>query len=277
LNRVGGEKTNLIKRMLATALLCFSLLLVLLPAVLATSSEVEKYESLEETVCPINPNLSLEELLGLPGYVTVAEEPVEILGIPPGPPDGGTPMPAPVYTMIIIDDDAETYIEHAMSKFGPVDFSWNDLCNWANRILEDGDDPFESLFNINFVASQYQYWYSPSGSLADLLYEGQNAFPKPAGIDVTFILTGQAEGTIAGRSDCNDAFIVTATAAAAFCPLVNVWQHEASHLYNCPDHDPGFFTWCIMSYTWGMVTRNWCNECTLQIACNKYRFGTIYV
>jgi len=242
-----------------------------LPTASASSSDRVRGCEIWDSICPTTRSaLSPEELLAFPGYVMVREESI--------PRDGEvkvTQTSAPVDTMIIVDDDAKSYME----AFFHTPIPWSAVYDWAYNLLEGGDDPFNDWFSIDFVASQYRSWNSPSGSLTQLLQWGQQAFPKPVGIDVTFILTGQNTLPEGGRSEVlGDAFIMSAWAGYYGNPLVNVWQHEASHLYHAPDHSDwwsAITTVCIMSYFWCPYTRNWCGGCSSEITSHKYRFGSV--
>lgn len=181
--------------------------------------------------------------------------------------------------MIVVDDDMKAHYEAIIG----TTVTWNAVYEWANNILEGGDDPFWSWFEIDFVTREYRQWNSPSNTLLNLLSLGQQAFPKPAGIDVTVIMTGQIEGGLTpplGWSEVlGDAFVMSTRAANYLMPLFNLWQHEASHLYGAPDHADfwsALWTVCIMSYIWAPATRSWCSGCSSTIYSNRLRFGYYY-
>jgi len=265
---------------LATALLCFSLLLSALPVVSAVSlneSEVEASTLLESNLT--SSSLSLGQLAGLPGYITANEEPVDSkktdYPIDYMPIDGGSATPAPVHTLIIVDDKAKSFLQNIYNDLCiSAEATWSDTASWAYNILEGGDDPFWNCFGIDYVCNEYRAWVSPSGTLKQLLDWAQQTFPKPAGVEVTFVFTGQGEPLVGGYGERpGDAFIVSACAMNYLCPLVNVWQHEASHNYGVYDHSALDFTVCIMSGWYIAVTRSWCSGCYTTITQNRYHFG----
>lgn len=264
------------KRVLGAVLLCFSVLFAHLPVVAAGASD---WEACELRDFATDASLSLEELLALPEYVTAGEEPEAI----PIPPDGDIPptpppKPAPVNTMVIVDDDAAVFLGLVNLGTG-VSAS---LYEWAVTLLEVGDDPFWSSFSIDFVAVEFHYWESPNfpqgqpiTDMQSLLAHAIVAFPKPAGVDVIYVLTGQNTVPILGISYAYyNIFIVSVWAAVYLVPLQNVWQHEASHLYYAKDHAvTDFLTSCIMNSWYTAYTRVWCSGCTSRIAGNKFRYG----
>jgi len=172
--------------------------------------------------------------------------------------------------MIVIDDDARAF-------FGNV-FDWNGMFNWANSIMEDGDNPFWDWYGIDYIAAEGRIWESPQGSLTQLLGWACDAFPRSPDVEVTYVLTGQFDSSSLGRGyQPGDAFIISVWGAVFGVPLANLWQHEASHNYDVGDHDPGLLDFCIMSYTWDPFIRLWCSGCFNTLNQNKFRFGTIYV
>jgi hypothetical protein len=178
--------------------------------------------------------------------------------------------------MIIVDDDMKAHYEAIIG----TSVTWSDVYEWANNILEAGDDPFDSEFDIPFITVEYRQWNSPAGTAEQLLAWGQQAFPKPSHIDVTVIMTGQDLFPVGGVAErMGDAFLISTKAGNYLMPLANLWQHEASHLYDAPDHADfweALFTYCIMSYIWALVTRSWHSDCWQTIYENRFRFGTTY-
>jgi len=213
--------------------------------------------------------LSIEDLLALPEYVKGIIEPCFI----PMPPGGGggnpPPMPAPVNTMVIVDDDALAFFV----IYGPtLGGGSGNAFEWAINILEAGDDPFWSSFNIDFVASDIRYWESPNTTPVDiysLMAWVMTTFPTPSGIDVRYVLTGQNTWPFGGLC-YDDTFIISAWAAILnFQPLQNLWQHEASHLYHVGDHAITDFTPCVMNY-WYPFLAFWCSGCSSTIYANRF-------
>lgn len=181
--------------------------------------------------------------------------------------------------MIIVDDDMKSYYE----SIDGWSVSWSEIYDWAGNILETGDDPFWSSFEIDFVTKEYRQWNSPSSTLLSLLSLGQQAFPKPAGIDMTVIMTGQIKRGISlplsWAELLGDAFIMTVRAADYLVPVANVLQHEASHLYGTLDQSDwwsALTTWCIMSCIWMPVTKSWHSDCSSTIYLNRLCFGYYY-
>lgn len=248
--------------MLATTLFCFSLLLSALPIV---SASQEAFGFYDLSVNPTSSStLSPEERLALSGYVTPNMEPSN--------PSVNALVPAPVNTMVIVDDDALAFFAVSGGIFG---YNSNGYVA-AMDILEGGDNPFWSNFQIDFVVSDLRYWASPNTDMKSLLAWAMATFPKPSGIDVRYVLTGQNTFPIGGIA-YYDTFIVSAYVVLynLGVRIENTWQHEASHLYYCGDHGWLDFTPCIMNY-WYPWFAAWCSGCWSTIYRNRFRFGSYY-
>jgi hypothetical protein len=181
-------------------------------------------------------------------------------------------IPQTVEAYVVCDDDMKLWYETLVGH----SVTWDDVYMWAWNILEGGDDPFWPQYEIeyNMGAGHYTNWYSTNyGNLYQIFDEGRTNFPKPSDCDVRVFMTGQLTGNIYGLGEKpGNAFIIRVRETGSW-PLANLWQHEASHNYDAPDHDPGLFDWCVMSYTWGPWTRDWCGSCHSTIYTNRYRFG----
>jgi len=81
-------------------------------------------------------------------------------------------------------------------------------------------------------------------------------------------MTGQTDPNAAGVGGGNR-IVMTARSP----PQANLFQHEASHLYGCPDHTVSPQPWCVMSYDYLYDTRDWCSDCISTITTNHYTFG----
>ncbi len=183
--------------------------------------------------------------------------------MPPSMLDGDPPVT--VSARVVTDDDLLSLYQSIVGY--PA--NWYQMINyWVSQIVEDGDDPFESGFTIDFTFV-YSTWTSPDtgGNLAELFYAALEECPKPATYDVAIYITGQYTNDALGWCwPDGNAFIMTAN--TAYVPLANLWQHEASHLFYAPDH----LEYCIMSYYWAPQTRYWCAGCEGTINGNRLRY-----
>jgi hypothetical protein len=180
------------------------------------------------------------------------------------------PLSTVVVTVKIIwDDNLWAYYD---SLVGHHANPYTEVTPWVASILEDGDDPFESTFDIDYHASLFAYWQSTeSGDMFQLFDEGRANFGA-SGCDVRVFMTGQYCGGVCGLSEYpGNAFIMTVNTDAI--PWANLWQHEASHNYGAPDHIPGYYDYCIMSYYWAPSIRDWCNGCGTIINNNRLQFA----
>jgi hypothetical protein len=181
-----------------------------------------------------------------------------------------------VTVKIIWDDDLWAYYNNMV---GHVANPYTEVTPWLISILEDGDDPFESTFDIDYQASLFAYWSnSPPdcGGLVQLFNIGKQSFSK-SGCDVRVFMTAIDFGNEWGYSelpdnDGGDDFIMRVDTDGVI-PRANLWQHEASHNYGSDDHLWGENNYCIMSYTWAHLYRNWCDSCGPPIAYNRMKFA----
>ncbi len=209
---------------------------------------VEVKRSMVETAMEYSFEDSVVEGDGIQGEIITFERPspaVEITGLDAGE-DATLTAKTSYYISVLITADEE-YI----SKFP----------NWKAKtynLVEKIDDYFIENFGIDFVVTRFEEYYSDN-----LLSDAHDLFSdvrrkvdkKDANIMIAF--NAQYFGWIGGIAElCGDDVIIFSRFLDA-----NVLQHELSHLFNAPDHDPGFFDWCVMSYFWSSFTHSWCDEC----------------
>jgi hypothetical protein len=218
---------------------------------------------LNYTQMPYNATLYAE--LMLPGYYTPQEHvPSKSMLLSD---------PAPVEAYVVCDDDMFTQMQEIYwwRFWQPV--TWDEVYMWAWNILEGGDDPFETNFQIDFKmeAGHYTNWDSAPGTLYQLYYWGIGNFSsaqESTGCQVLVIMSGQSDPDAGGWGG-GDTFII----GTRNSPQANLVQHEASHLYGCPDHTVPPEPNCVMSYDYTYSTRAWCASCTATISANRYTFG----
>jgi len=215
----------------------------------------------------------LNKLACLPGYFTPNQMSIEVITDNIGGQMLLDETTHVVKTIVIIDEEAYYYYVCNEPWFA----TWEGCCAWANNILEGGDDYLEIPFGIDFQAqSQYYcYWETPDYmDYYDLLDEIDGVDPTGVSCDVIVLMTGQSGGSIVGLANrMGHHFLMNAAASGwpYYIPVANLFQHEASHLYDCSDH--GYDqTYCIMSYTYQWQTRGYCTGCTTQINLNCARF-----
>ena len=189
---------------------------------------------------------------------------------------------SPIPTIIILDDEFVYYF----SMLDPWGASWPMMCQIGNSILEAGDDYLESPYDINFQTNWNYicYWESPDGVVYDgdygLLEMIDEINPTDVGCDVMVLMSGQyggatEDGDILGLANPmyrhgGRHFIIDAC-RGAWAPNANLFQHEASHLFDCSDHKD--LTYCIMCYTYTFATRGYCTGCNTQLILNAGRFN----
>lgn len=157
---------------------------------------------------------------------------------------------------------------------------WNpwDQDEWKIIIIlavELGDDAFEREFRINFLIKEIGTWDSTDdeNDYVKLWWEAWREIDKGMN-DIKIAFTGQSMyqyGGIIPMPVAGAAMYDTVIVTPQFLFFEdNLHQHEYSHLFGAPDHNPGILDWCVMSYTWGFFTNNWCSECRSIIASNKW-------
>ena len=191
-------------------------------------------------------------------------------------------------TIVIIDDEMLQYYV-MMYGWGA---HWLGCCMWAYNILDGGDDYLESPYDIDFEMAgawetSFYYWESPGGVYYDgpdgLLEQIDDCPPEWGGADVMILMSGQYGGPgdnggeIIGLANGmfyhgGQHFVINA--CYPWQSASNTFQHEASHLFDCSDHDePGDLTYCIMSYTYVAVYNGYCTGCDTQLSLNSGRFN----
>lgn len=165
-----------------------------------------------------------------------------------------------VYVWIVADEEYRSY-------YGS---------NWKSKAynaVETADNAFYSDHNINFVVSKYTEWDS-NDNVHDsrLLSEAQSEAgwnTNHQGMDMMAIFTNQKTDNRGWSEIGGDAWIMKHQISATWD--WHLAQHEASHNYYCPDH--GYLgTVCIMTYTYMMITDDWCANCDRIIETNRNHF-----
>jgi hypothetical protein len=211
--------------------------------------------------------MTLEEFYSLPGNGSLNVESQ----------DGGSrnsllSTPETVQAYVIVDDAMKAWYEYLVGHT----VTWDDVYMWAYNILENGDDPFWSQYEIDYNMHDYTHWHSTEAtSMAAIFNEGRNTISKPSDCDVRIFLTGQHPNPLVDANGIGErpgnAFILTVREPT--CPVANLWQHEASHNYDVIDHDPGLLDVCVMSYAWIRLTRDWCSSSYTTLYSNRFHFG----
>lgn len=157
----------------------------------------------------------------------------------------------------------EEYREH----FG------SDWKSEAYSTIESADDAFYSDHDINFVVGKYSEWDSNDNTHdSSLLDEAQSETgwnTNQQGMDMMAIFTNQNTDKRGWSEYGGDAWIMKHQVSSSWD--WHLAQHEASHNYECPDH--GYSgPYCIMTYTYMMVTDSWCSDCDQSIEDNRNHF-----
>jgi len=169
-------------------------------------------------------------------------------------------VPVTVYVWIVADEEYRSY-------FGS---NWKTV---AYNTIESADNAFYRDHNINFVVGLYSEWDSDD-NVHDyrLLHEAQAETGwnwNKRGMDMMAIFTNQPMDHRGYSELLGDAWIMKHQITSSWD--WHLAQHESSHNYGCPDH--GYFgPWCIMTYTYMMITDQWCSGCDQTIECNRYHF-----
>ncbi len=174
--------------------------------------------------------------------------------------DGSKRGTVTVYVWIAADEEYRDY-------FGD---------NWetqAYNIIESADNAFFSDHDINFIVGKYSEWDSndnvhDSRLLGEVQEEtGWNS--NQQGNDMLAAFTNQPTDSRGWSELGGDAWIMKHQITSGWD--WHLAQHESSHNYYCPDH--GYYgPYCIMTYTYMMVTDNWCDDCDDTIEDNRYHF-----
>ncbi len=191
----------------------------------------------------------------------------------------------PVSTIIIVDDEMLSYYVAA----DPWGATWLGLEIWANNILEGGDDYLESPYGIDFQTNwnYIMYWDTPDymtyANLLDEMTGDPDTYVDPTAVwcDVIVVMSGQYGGAYQGGGEIlgmanpmyyrnGRHFVMNACMAMWGAPPANIFQHEASHLFDCSDHQD--WTYCVMCYTYFLSYRGYCTGCNTQLLLNAARF-----
>ena len=176
-----------------------------------------------------------------------------------------TQTPKTVNVWIVADEEYRSY-------FG---------INWkteAYNTIESADNAFIRDHNINFEVGKYSEWDSDDAvhnwTLLDEAQEESGWNTNKQGMNMMAIFTNQ-ETDNRGWSeslddDGGDAWLMKHQISANWD--WHLAQHEASHNYDAPDH--GYSgPYCIMTFTYMMVTDTWHDECDQTIETNRNHFG----
>ncbi len=183
----------------------------------------------------------------------------------------------PIKTILILDEEMVSYY----ASIDPWNANWLLCCMWADNVLEGGDDYLEVPYGIDFQTEwdYISYWDSPDYmDYSHLLDEIDGVDPNGVGCDVIVLMSGQYGGSSGGHQILGVAnqpgahFVMDITIGSWPYPVANLFQHEASHLFDCSDHywDQ---TYCIMSYTYQFQYRGYCTGCDTQLELNADQFN----
>jgi hypothetical protein len=210
--------------------------------------------------------MTLESFYSIPGHVSFNVESQDL----DRSQNSLLSTPQTVQAYVVVDNAAKLWLEYIQGH--PV--TWDDVYMWAYTILEGGDDPFWPQYGIDYNMLHYTNWSSTdTTSLATLFDEGRNSFPMPSDCDVRIFMTGRPTGADNGKSEVLGSAFIMKVRQPGMWPLANLWQHDASHNYYAPDHIDGLLDYCVMSYTWGPSTRDWCSSCYTTMYSNRLHFG----
>ncbi|WP_440948439.1 zinc-dependent metalloprotease [Methanosarcina sp. T3] len=149
--------------------------------------------------------------------------------------------------------------------------------NWptqAYNTIENADNAFYSDHNIDFVIGKYSTWDSDdsTSNCTLLLQEVQSETgwnSDHQGMDMLAVFSNQGMDNRGMSERRGDAWIMKHQITSGWD--WHLAQHEASHNYDCPDHDY-LGPECIMTYTFMMSLDNWCSSCDSVIETNRNHF-----
>lgn len=177
-------------------------------------------------------------------------------------------VPAVVHTLVIVDIEAISFY----SVYGFLTGGGIDVFAWANSIVEAGDDPFNTQFDIDFTVTNY--YVGSSGVIGNWvgdLLAWARSIPKPTGVEAKFFLTGREIFPVGGAAQ-EDTIVLTAWDVFMYSMPI-LWQHEMSHIYRAWDHDPlDYSTVCVMNYN--IQTTQWCSNHWNAVYWNRFHFGS---
>lgn len=224
----------------------------------------------------------LYRLMCVPGYFTPNQVTIQADLDEGGQRAGGYGV---VNTVLVLDEEA-TY-----NVFGQLQYpfaTWIGCCIIADNILEGGDDYLEVPYGIDFQTNWNYicFWNSPNDkNYHELLAEISKVDPTGVGCDVIVLMSGQyggassTGGSIIGAANATSSrhFVMDVDVSQRYWysgdtpPVANLFQHEASHLFDCSDHVYDY-TYCIMNYRYDQEYRGYCNGCDTQLWLNRFRF-----
>jgi hypothetical protein len=195
----------------------------------------------------------LYELQALPGYFTPQQTSIS------NNQQLREQDPQPVKAIVCVDEDMKYYMA-VLFEVPPEIITWEDVYNWAENILEGGDDYLEIPFAIDIQAEIFVNWNTPANyDYSDMLSALGTVDPTGVGCDILLLMTAQQDPNYEGLAySLGRHFVMDCSVGLP----ANLFQHEASHLFGAPDHGWDFFTY--------YSTRWYCSGCSDTI--NDYRF-----
>ncbi|MCL2641953.1 MAG: zinc-dependent metalloprotease [Candidatus Bathyarchaeota archaeon] len=192
---------------------------------------------------------------------------------------------ANVKVMVVIDEEARDF----WSKLNPMNMPASNLYNWATLVLADGSANLDDNYDITFNMHAYNdTWNSPnhltkySSLLSALLNEN---FVKNSGCDIVILLTNQLESggnpgvgygwDYDGKGDGHGSgAVIRVGYAIQYGPIINLVQHELSHLFGCNDqaHNPSSSSCCIMCFSCKGHATHYCSTCDTNLWINRVRY-----
>jgi hypothetical protein len=216
-------------------------------------------------------NLTKEEfyrLQGIPGYFTPKQDSVQQIS---GEQVLLETYPPPVKAVVVVDEEMKWRLQSILGR----EVTWDAVQSWARSILEGGDDYLESPFGIDIQATIVVNWEdSPDDAdIGTLLDDIEVIPPEGVGCDILLLMTGQISGlgTVGLANHMGQHFVMSVQVGY----VINLFQHETTHLFGPRDHGDDLWTYCIMSYVYTPYHRGYCEPCTANIYDHRYRFTTI--
>ena len=184
--------------------------------------------------------------------------------------------PEPVLAVVICDEEMRLQLGIDLGR--PAELvPWDWVYAWANDILEAGDDPLESEFEINIVMDTPVHWDdSPDDiGLLELLWIIDGIPPQGVGCDIMILMSGEVDYVRDGCAYTPN--LGTGRHFAMKCYVAwnaRLFQHECSHLFGPTDyHQWDALPVCVMGWLWDSVTPNYCSTCTNIINSYAGRFN----
>lgn len=185
--------------------------------------------------------------------------------------------PSPVKVALFIDEEAREYYATKVNTTSP--YTWEGCKVWAKNILDCGTAVLYDNYQIDFQAHYYEAWTLPNGTSYRWMLTnsfGSGTVAPQYGCDVIVLLSGQADAGLAlGCAEHRSfAMDVNIDRFGFPCPptnLMGLFQHEASHLFKCKDHQ--YLTSppiCIMTNSNNYL--EYCDECDEMLWLNQFRY-----